>query len=94
VEQATNALLVLVGTGIVVGTLLSAVRTVVVPRPEQVLLTRMVFDGLRPVFRFIARFSKAERRERVLACDLRFLGTAMVYLLRSSALLRLYASFE
>lgn len=66
-EQVTDVLLVLAGAGIVVGTLLSAVRTVVVPRPEQVVLTRLLFGWLRPVFRFVARFGSPDRRDRVLA---------------------------
>jgi len=83
VEQVTNALLVLGGVAIVVGTLLSAVRTVVVPRPEQVLITRLVFGGLRPVFRFVARFGPAERGDRVLAlyAPIALLSLPLVWLL-------------
>lgn len=44
-----------VGSLVVLGTLLSAVRTVVVPRPESVRLTRSVFAVLRWVFNALAR---------------------------------------
>lgn len=45
----------MVGVGIVLGTLLSAVRTVVVPRAESVWLTRVVFGGLLRVARRLSR---------------------------------------
>lgn len=41
----------LVGAGVVYGTLLSAVRTMVVPRSIPVLLTRIVFQGVYQLFR-------------------------------------------
>lgn len=51
----------LVGTGIVLGTLLSAVRTVVVPGPESVGLTRAVFGSLRVVASRVARWREGFR---------------------------------
>ena len=45
----------IVGAMVAIGTLLSAVRTVVVPRAESVLLTRLVFGGLRMIVDRVAR---------------------------------------
>ena len=58
----------LVGVGLSLAVLLSAVRTVVLPRSEVVALTRAVFLGLRRVFDGIARDKRSyEERDRVMA---------------------------
>jgi hypothetical protein len=56
------------GALLVVGTLLSAVRTVVLPRAAAVRLTRMVFVAVRRVFEWWARRCQTyERQDAVLA---------------------------
>ncbi len=58
----------LAGLGLVGWTLLSAVRTVVLPRSAQSLITRVVFRSLGRVFRLIAGSrSSFARRDRVMA---------------------------
>lgn len=48
------------GVFLVVSTVLSAVRTVAVPRGEQVLLSRVLFRLTRPVFGLLVRLSRNE----------------------------------
>lgn len=56
------------GLALVGWTLLSAIRTVVLPRSAQSLITRLVFRSLGRVFRLVAgRRSSFERRDRVMA---------------------------
>src|SRR5437899_1400345 len=58
----------LAGGALVVWTLLSAVRAVVQPRGDVVLLSRIVFVGWRDLFRLILRpFNTYEQRDRVFA---------------------------
>ena len=60
-------LAVVVGAATVVSVLLSAIRTVVVPRGERLALTALVFIGLRRILHpFVDRMDPV-RRERVLA---------------------------
>src|SRR5438552_6030357 len=63
-----HALAFLAGGALVVWTLLSAVRAVVQPRGDVVLLSRIVFVGWRDLFRLILRpFNTYEQRDRVFA---------------------------
>ena len=48
------------GTFLVVSTVLSAVRTVAVPRAEQVVLSRVLFRLTRPVFALLVKLSRNE----------------------------------
>lgn len=58
----------LLGTACVVGTLGSAVRTVVVPRGIATVISRAVFVGMRYLFRALSgRAADYERRDRVMA---------------------------
>jgi hypothetical protein len=59
---------VVVGVVVVLWTLSSAIRTVVVPRANPVALTRIVFRSVRSVFALVARPTQSyEARDRVLA---------------------------
>lgn len=63
-----RVLAVLLGSMTVAGTLLSAARTVVVPRQEDPLITRYFFRTMKVSFRAIAgRIDSLEARERVLS---------------------------
>lgn len=73
------------GLFVVVATLLSAVRTVVVPRAEQVRLTRTTFLAVRMVFDAISRHRRTrEGRDRMFA---RFAPVALLAMVASWALL-------
>ena len=68
----------LAGVALVATTLSAAVRTVVVPRAEQVWLNRFLFRNVRKVFALFARdVHTYERRDRVMA---RFAPTALMLL--------------
>lgn len=68
----------LVGVAIVQAVLRSAIRTVVVPRSEQVLLSRVVFLGMRLVYvGFARRCRTTKRRHEVLA---RYAPTTLIAL--------------
>ncbi len=61
-------LVFLAGSLVVGGTVLSAVRTFVLPRAAQVLISRMVFQAVRRVFNLLARPSRPFAiRDRVMA---------------------------
>src|SRR5688500_5500362 len=62
-----DVLAVLAGLTLVVGTVLSAIRTFVVPRALPVRLTRFVFVAVRAVFDFAGRRLGTDRRESLLA---------------------------
>lgn len=57
----------ILGAGAVLGTILSAVRTMVLPRSARSLLTSVVFRSSRLLFRLMARSGGLERTDRVLA---------------------------
>ncbi len=58
----------LVGGGVVVATVLSAVRTVVLPRPSSVRLSRFVFLATRALFDLRSRRARSyEQRDRIMA---------------------------
>lgn len=62
-----NLLVFIIGFAIVVVTLMSAIRTFVVPRAEQVFLTRMVFIQIRRIFNlWLARAQSYKERDRIL----------------------------
>jgi len=66
--MAMRVTVFLVGSTLVAWTLLSAIRTVVLPRSAQSLITRMVFRPLGRIFRLLAGTgSSFERRDRVMA---------------------------
>lgn len=57
-----------VGLAIVAGTLLSAVRTFVLPRSENVFLTRLVFQIIFAIFKLRLRFTSTyAQRDRIMA---------------------------
>lgn len=63
-----RALVFAAGLGLVVGTLASAFRTMVVPRALPTTIARVVFSGVRNVLRVLGGRSTAyERRDRVMA---------------------------
>src|SRR4051794_31700285 len=63
-----HVLAVVVGVGVSLGVLRSAIRTVVLPRSEVVPLTRAVFVGLRLVYDAVARPQRSyDARDRVMA---------------------------
>ncbi|MCB1004826.1 MAG: hypothetical protein KDB35_11650 [Acidimicrobiales bacterium] len=63
-----RALAVVAGSAVVVWTLLSAVRAVILPRGEVVALSRAVFVTLRRVFGLVARPARSyEARDRAMA---------------------------
>lgn len=67
-DVAVRALLVAAGVGVVAVTLVSAVRTFVVPRAIPVVLSRVVFGTLRAVFNLVAsRFDTYRERDRVMS---------------------------
>ena len=66
-EVVAQVLAVVVGAWIVVSVLLSAIRTVVVPRGESLALTAFVFIGLRKVLHPFVDHMGPARRERVLS---------------------------
>ncbi|HTO00579.1 MAG TPA: hypothetical protein VL068_07880, partial [Microthrixaceae bacterium] len=73
-----NVVVFLIGVVIIQAVLRSAIRTVVVPRNEQVLLTRIVFLLSRSAFAFFAkRRSSATERHEVMA---RFAPTTLIVL--------------
>ncbi|CAN5280999.1 hypothetical protein BH18ACT4_BH18ACT4_04080 [soil metagenome] len=58
----------LAGSWLVVSVLLSALRTVVLPRADPVVLTQMVFESLRSLFNLrVSRVSTYEERDRIMA---------------------------
>lgn len=62
-----NVVAVIVGTVVVIWVIASAVRTVVIPRPERSTLGWGIFVATRGVAHFIAhRFRSRDRRERIL----------------------------
>jgi hypothetical protein len=77
VTVAFEVLLFLLGLSLVVTILSAAVRTVVVPRAEHVLLNRAVFVPLHAVFRAAARGRPYDRQDAILA---RFAPTALLLL--------------
>jgi hypothetical protein len=63
-----DVIVFVLGAGLVAFTLSAAVRAVVVPRATPVMLTRLVFVGVRRVFNLWARRAKTyEERDRVMA---------------------------
>lgn len=73
----------LLGLGLVLGTLSAALRTFVVPRGEDVKLTRWVFRAVRLLFRLPLRFARTyESQDRLLAlyAPTALLITPMVWL--------------
>lgn len=64
---ALRLLAALVGAAVVVGTVLSAMRTVVVPRAVPVRITDTVFTTTRSAFDLIARRYAYEGRDRIMA---------------------------
>ncbi len=63
-----RAVAVIIGVSIVSGTLLSAARTVVVPRAENPAITRVLFGVTRVIFRSLAlRVASPTRREQILS---------------------------
>jgi hypothetical protein len=68
IEVAARIAAVAVGIGLVVSGLISAFKTVVIPRPAVSLVTRWVFLGMRWIFLAIAPVSKPyARRDPILA---------------------------
>jgi hypothetical protein len=58
----------LIGLAVVGNTLMSAIRTVVLPRAQQVRITRFIFAGLRIIFDWLARPSRPfDERDRIMA---------------------------
>ncbi len=56
------------GIAIVIGTVLSAVRTFVLPRSSPTILTRMIFLTMRDLFSFFEKHAATyEQRDRILA---------------------------
>lgn len=73
-----RVLAVLGGTAVVAVVLSAAIRTVVVPRGENVVLSRLVFGATRRVFHLFAKESHSyDRRDRVMA---RYAPTALMLL--------------
>jgi hypothetical protein len=65
---AAHALVFAAGLTLVVGTLASAIRTMVVPRALPAVIARFVFSGVRQVLRALGGRSKSyERRDRAMA---------------------------
>ena len=64
---AVRILAAVVGAAIVIGTLHSAVLTVVVPRGERVLVSRAVFVITRTLYGFYTRRASRTRRDRIMA---------------------------
>jgi hypothetical protein len=83
-SAAVAAALALAGLWLVGAVLLSALRTVVVPRGERPVLTGMVFLSLRRVLDVPLRRATPERRERILG---RYAPAALVLLAGTWALL-------
>jgi len=82
-----EALAVLFGAWVVVSVLLSAIRTVVVPRGESLALAAFVFVGLRKVLHpFVDRMGPV-RRERVLA---RYAPLSLMFLAASWSVLVIF----
>ena len=80
---ALRALAIVAGVVIVVATLASAVKTVVLPRGEVSYLTRVVFLSVRRIFTLFARPSVSfERRDRILArfAPVALIGTLITWL--------------
>ncbi|HEV8634052.1 MAG TPA: hypothetical protein VG370_07420 [Chloroflexota bacterium] len=68
IELAGRALLFLVGAGLVVGTVQSAIKTFVLPRAAPSLLATAVFRAVRLVFKLrLARAVTYQERDRVMA---------------------------
>jgi hypothetical protein len=68
VETAIDVVCIVVGLSIVITVLLSAIRTVVVPRAESVVLTRVVFGATLALFNLVARrTSTFEQRDHLMA---------------------------
>ena len=66
--MVVRALVAPAGVVLVLGTVLSAIRTVILPRSAQSLLNRVVFRSLRHLFGAVARLrSSFEWRDRVMA---------------------------
>lgn len=76
-----------IGAGLVAGTLLSATRTMILPRPARSLVTSVVFRLSRRLFRLIIRGRSYPFQDRVLALfsPLTLLGLAAVWLLLTLA---------
>ena len=67
-ETLGRLVAVLAGSFVATWVLLSAVRTVVVPRGDPVMLTRWVFVGMRSIFNLWGRRAKTyEQRDHSLA---------------------------
>ena len=81
---ALDVVVFALGAGLVAFTLSAAVRAVVVPRATPVLLTRVVFVGIRRIFNLWAkRVDSYEERDRVMAlyAPLSLLSLAFVWLI-------------
>jgi hypothetical protein len=79
-----QVLAVLLGVWVVVSVLLSAIRTVVVPRGESLALTSFVFVGLRRVLHPMVDRMGTVRRERLLA---RYAALSLMFLAASWSVL-------
>ncbi|QJX47093.1 hypothetical protein HMJ29_09150 [Hymenobacter taeanensis] len=67
-ETGINALAFTVGSFMVGITVLSAIRSFVLPRNESVLLNNWVFQGIRKIFELLASLGKTyEQRDKVMA---------------------------
>ncbi len=67
-ERALHILTVVMGVAVVIATVASAIKTVILPRSASAVITRLVFLTVRRVFLVIAPPSATyERRDRVLA---------------------------
>src|SRR5687768_6405699 len=80
---AVDIIVFVFGASLVAGTLSAAVRAVVVPRGTPVLLTRIVFSGMRKLFDLWGKRAKTyEDRDRAMAlyAPLSLLSLAFVWL--------------
>ena len=82
-----EVLAVLLGAWVVVSVLLSAIRTVVVPRGESLALTAFVFIGLRKLLHPVVDRMGPVRRERVLA---RYAPLSLMFLAASWSVLVIF----
>lgn len=75
-ETLAHVAAALAGAGLVLWVIASALRMVVLPRDEVVVLTRVVFRGIKPFFDLrVRRSASYEERDRVMA---RFAPTALL----------------
>jgi hypothetical protein len=67
-ERALHLAVFIAGLLLVIGTLVSAISTFVLPRSDRSFLTRLVFRSLRRVFNFLLHFSDTyERSDAIMA---------------------------